>query len=75
MVSREAELWAATRVVGMHRRHGCAHCTKDGCRMLTWAEAVRRQAEQDGMRMPPIREDEPGAAVWARVPPPSQVVR
>jgi|ADGO01.1.fsa_nt_gi hypothetical protein len=66
VVSREAELWAATRVVGMHRhRRGCAHCTQDGCRMLTWAEAIRRQAERDGFKLPEVREDVPGTGVGA----------
>ena len=75
-VSREAELWAATRVVGMHRhRRGCAHCTQDGCRMLTWAEAIRRQAERDGFKLPEVREDVPGTDVWELMPSPPRTVR
>lgn len=44
MVTREAEVWAATRTLAMHQDGGsCAHCTRDGCRMLVWAETMGPQ--------------------------------
>lgn len=54
MVSRDDEVWAATRVVAMHTSGRCAHCTRDGCRMLVWARAVRGRWAEDGYPLPPL---------------------
>jgi hypothetical protein len=66
MVSREDELWAATRVAAMHQHGGrCGMCTRDGCRMRVWAETIRAQAARDGYDLPPV---EP---VWSPTEPPA----
>jgi hypothetical protein len=42
MVSREDELWAATRVAAMHEQGGrCGMCTRDGCQMRVGGDDPR----------------------------------
>lgn len=53
--SREVEIWSATRTLAMHLRGDrCAMCTREGCRLKTWAEAIRRQAAEDGLDLPEV---------------------
>jgi hypothetical protein len=60
MVTRESEVWAATRVLAMHRSEGrCAHCTRDGCRLTVWAETIRRKWADEGHELSPV------APVWS----------
>jgi hypothetical protein len=44
MLKRDAELWAATRVVAMHAGTvGCARCTPQGCQLADWADQQLRE--------------------------------
>lgn len=52
---RPEEVWAASRTLAMHQRGGrCAQCREDGCRLMVWAESVRRMWARQGGDLPTI---------------------
>lgn len=58
VLTREAEIWAATRTLAMHQEGGrCAHCHRDGCRLKVWAQTIRAAYARAGYPLP----DDPAA--------------
>jgi hypothetical protein len=51
MRKRDAELWAAARLVTMHAvKEGCGRCTPQGCRLARWADQRLREWESSRRR-------------------------
>lgn len=46
--SRDAQLWAACRVIVMHQDGGtCGQCDPSGCRLYVWADTLLRDWEAE----------------------------